>query len=613
MTRNIRGLVFAVIVISLCHFCKEAYATTYTAASCNESDVQAAIARATHDGDVVSIPAGTCTWTSTLSVTIPNSLTIQGAGAISAVGGGSTNTVGTDQTIIQDNYPHTGNDRATWQITTDSLQLGKTFRITGIAFTSITGTNSSEGAFRMAGYSTGVRIDHCHFFGPFGHALKVGGAVYGVADHNVWDFSATQVQNMIYIITGANWNNDSVGEGDKSWADSPYWGSNQFFFVEDSLFNEPNMTGQGYINDCDHGGREVFRYNAATGYVVIQGHEILGDRRGCRASEIYNNNWAIPASYASASGFGTRSGTMLVWGNTIATKHIVSLVVDRLQQFSQGTFPYWEECGQAFSGTVNVASNGVTVTWVSGTYQFLTRWPSAASPSIVINGVSYPIASVTAGGSGPSGTGVTMTLRAPGTGGALTGASFYVPSKWDQNSDTTGYACIDQPGRGKGDLITGVCPNKVNSVTRTVTWPNQQLEPVYVWANHWTQPSDPTSSVAGAGGPNAQVIHENRDYYQQFGPGGAAGSNCTGTPCNITVGVNQTSRAPVNGTDSCTAGPGGNTPGVGWWNTTNQTLYVCTATNTWTAYYTPYTYPHPLTQSSTSSINPPTDLAAQAH
>src|SRR6516164_7407774 len=87
MTRNIRGLVFAVIVISLCHFCKEAYATTYTAASCNESDVQAAIARATHDGDVVSIPAGTCTWTSTLSVTIPNSLTIQGAGAISAVGG----------------------------------------------------------------------------------------------------------------------------------------------------------------------------------------------------------------------------------------------------------------------------------------------------------------------------------------------------------------------------------------------------------------------------------------------------------------------------------------------------------------------------------------------
>jgi hypothetical protein len=23
-------------------------------------------------------------------------------------------------------------------------------------------------------------------------------------------------------------------------------------------------------------------------------------------------------------------------------------------------------------------------------------------------------------------------------------------------------------------------------------------------------------------------------------------------------------------------------------------LYKCTATNTWTSYYTPYTYPHPL-------------------
>jgi hypothetical protein len=54
------------------------------------------------------------------------------------------------------------------------------------------------------------------------------------------------------------------------------------------------------------------------------------------------------------------------------------------------------------------------------------------------------------------------------------------------------------------------------------------------------------------------------------------------------------------------------TTGVGYWATTQScsdltglvgvspstpisgTLYKCTATNTWTAYYTPYTYPHPL-------------------
>jgi hypothetical protein len=35
-------------------------------------------------------------------------------------------------------------------------------------------------------------------------------------------------------------------------------------------------------------------------------------------------------------------------------------------------------------------------------------------------------------------------------------------------TDTTkGYPCLDQPGRGQGDLITGGFPNKINSTTGT--------------------------------------------------------------------------------------------------------------------------------------------------
>jgi hypothetical protein len=34
--------------------------------------------------------------------------------------------------------------------------------------------------------------------------------------------------------------------------------------------------------------------------------------------------------------------------------------------------------------------------------------------------------------------------------------------------------------------------------------------------------------------------------------------------------------------------------GVGYWATDTNTLYRCTATNNWEAYYTPYAYPHPL-------------------
>jgi hypothetical protein len=38
------------------------------------------------------------------------------------------------------------------------------------------------------------------------------------------------------------------------------------------------------------------------------------------------------------------------------------------------------------------------------------------------------------------------------------------------------------------------------------------------------------------------------------------------------------------------------------------TLYKCTAPNVWTAYYTPYTYPHPLRMEGNTAPNPPTNL-----
>src|SRR5262245_52282431 len=56
----------------------------YTAASCNYSDVNAVINGPTHtavNGDTINIPAGTCTWTSGLSVPSGIGISIIGAGA----------------------------------------------------------------------------------------------------------------------------------------------------------------------------------------------------------------------------------------------------------------------------------------------------------------------------------------------------------------------------------------------------------------------------------------------------------------------------------------------------------------------------------------------------
>ena len=183
-------------------------------------------------------------------------------------------------------------------------------------------------------------------------------------------------------------------------------------------------------------------------------------------------------------------------------------------------------------------------------------------------------------------------------------------SAWDSSTSGTGYPCLDQIGRGAGQLISGSFPSKVNNSTGTIAWPHQALVPVYAWDNTLNQvPQERTISYWDNYESPATAV-ENRDYYLQL-PNAQESATFNGT-----AGIGQGPLASK---------PSSCTPSVGWWATDqgnwnqsgngagNGVLYVCSATNTWTASYTPYTYPHPLVSGGGTTVTSPaapTNLAA---
>lgn len=532
---SLRWLVFVGIAASLS--CKLGQATTYTAASCNESDVMTAIAAeqaSPADGDVISIPAGTCTWTGTTGITrtFANSVTIQGAGAISSTAGGAS-TTGTDQTAITDGITSNAADLS---ITTTS---GKSFRLTGIAIAQ-NGTSGSRASVGVYGKSASVRIDHNHFT-VVSAGLYIGDTVLGVADHDYFSSASSSLTNDFQIHNGNGWNGGSLSDNaDGSWADTEHWGSSEFFYIEDTRFYN------GDTSDAHDGARYVIRYCTMTGD-GSSGQQIydhgLTDARGraTRAAEIYMNTFT-EAGNQSNPPYSLNSGTLLFWGNS-----------------------------------------------VTGGYQNAVLMGYDCRPNS--NGCSYSY-SATPNGWGHCGT-------------------FQGPSNWDQNSNSSGYACMDQPGRGKGDLLNGQAfPNALDSVTSTITWPNQALSPIYVWDNVYTPEYYTSSPIVSTDPTGATVTTNNVDYYMQFGTLANPGT------FNGTAGVGQGTLLPTNpsaytNAPNCT--PNGTTGvGPGYWDTTNQTLYVCTATNTWTVHYTPYTYPNPLTQDPDPPAAP-TNASAAGH
>ena len=103
--------------------------------------------------------------------------------------------------------------------------------------------------------------------------------------------------------------------GDGSWATPTYPGSEKFFFIEDNYIKNVTSPWVELAANLDstYGGRWVFRHNHCY-ETELQNHGTEGGRyRGCRAREIYNNDF----HYAHVHGAGgSRSGVTITHDNT---------------------------------------------------------------------------------------------------------------------------------------------------------------------------------------------------------------------------------------------------------------------------------------------------------
>lgn len=136
-------------------------------------------------------------------------------------------------------------------------------------------------------------------------------------------------------------------------------------------------------------------------------------------------------------------------------------------------------------------------------------------------------------------------------------------------SGKTGYLCRDQIGASTDSFLWNFSSPA----------PSQAKAPIYSWGNTYN-----TSNILNFFSENENHIQANRDYYNY----NASFNGTTG------VGVGTLAARPA----TCTTGVAYWATDQGNWNKSGSgshgVLYKCTATNTWTLYYTPCTYPHPL-------------------
>lgn len=431
----------------------QAGAAVINAASPSFGNVSTAIALAAN-GDTIVIPAGTATWTSTL--TIGKAITLQGAGV--------------GQTIIKDGLTGT-TLLMSWAIPANFAS-----RLTGIEFQNVARTGGIiVMEFRGSNVNgSTLRVDHCSFNQIQGTVNFE--TIIGVVDHNT--FVIAPVASAIRI-NDTQWNDPTQLSGDKSWTDSPGYGSSQFLFIEDNTFSTLASTTPA-VTDAYDGARFVLRHNSFNNCIPQNhGTESHGRGRGCRVWEIYNNTFIGNGSNHFIG--GSRSGSVLFHDNNISGYWGDQAAFTFVNIRADYPWPFWGAADGTnvwdvndptvyFTGRAASASSGNTVT-VSGVSWTTNQW------------VDYVIRRTTNLGNVSTATseGIESNTANTITYTSRTGSAFPIRPLSFAAGDTVEIRkvlkVLDGVGVGSGSLIQGSTP------TPPAGWNDQVTEPCYSWNN----------------------------------------------------------------------------------------------------------------------------------
>lgn len=434
--------------------------------------------------------------------------------------------------------------------------LNESFRITGCYFD----LTQAYGGIQLNNRTTGdapsvnrIRIDHNTFYHSSDRTMEINGQVYGVVDNNVIDTFTLSYGGAIQF-TGRNrsdWDYKSLS-----------FGSPENIYFEDNTILTNDTIGAGGA-----AMRYVFRYNTITfgtiRYSISPIFDAHGNTTGSNYAtmgvEIYGNNMTFTQAGGGGNLLNQRGGRAVCFynkANNIPSSNLWSTI--------------WEEEPDWHSPTnticpvtdPNYANSGCDKEGYPEHVNNSYYWNNRGGANEVVN--------------------ATIDMITGGPGGTVTWESNHL---YDSAKDFRGYCEVaDGPwdsvrilsGTGAGQW-RGVLDCGIGFITIDSPWnPMPDNTSSYeVRLRHWS-----TNIV----NENAQFWNHNSDFNGSAGIGCGVLANRPAT-CTTGVGYWATSQSCSNLTSLVGTNPV--TPISG-------TLYKCTAPNVWTAYYTPYTYPHPL-------------------